>query len=374
MSDNKTGKKKVCIACGGSAGHIFPGLALAQELVRNYGDNIEVSFLTSDNKLGEALLKERGFDFHTLPLKGLKIGSAREGMDFISNLFKGSLKSMRIILSNKPDCFVGFGAYVSGPPFVAASLSGVPTLIHEQNAVMGRANKIMRRFATRVALSFPEEAHLSRRNVVVTGNPIRESASRIRGREIAIEFLGLGQDRFTILVIGGSQGSQRINSAAIEVFKSMERDLKDRIQVIHISGEKDYERLKTAYIDVDILYKLYPFFEGMGIIYDAADISISRAGASAIFELCAHGIPSVLIPYPFAGGHQLRNALYLAKRGAALMLEEGGLSETTLRLAILKLMEDKSLRESMREKMGKLATLDAARRLANEVSTLVGLH
>lgn len=372
MSGNITGKKKICIACGGSAGHIFPGLALAQELVKHYGDNIEISFLTSDNKLGQDLLKESGFDFYTLPVKGLKIISAREGMNFISNLFKGSLKSMRIILSNKPDCFVGFGAYVSGPPFVAASLSGVPTLIHEQNAVLGKANRIMRRFATRVALSFPEEAHLMRRNVVVTGNPIRESASRIRGREIAIEFLGLRQARFTILVIGGSQGSQRINSAAIEAFKNMDRGIKDRIQVIHISGEKDYERLKIAYKDTDILYKLYPFFEGMGIVYDAADISISRAGASAIFELCAHGIPSIIIPYPFAEGHQLRNALYLAERGAAVILEEGGLREMTLRSTILKLMEDKNLRESIREKMGKLANLDAAKRLTNEVGSLIG--
>lgn len=369
MSD----KKKICIACGGTAGHIFPGLSLAGKLAENYGGNIEISFLTTDNEFGRELLKKSGFEFDTLPLRSLKAGSFRETFDSIYSLIIGSLKSMRIIISKRPDCFVGFGAYAAGPPFVASSILGVPTLIHEQNAVMGRANRIMKGFADKVALSFPEETSPRKAKLIVTGNPIRESVLRIHNKKEARNSLGLNPDRFTVLIVGGSQGSRKINEASLNMLKMLSRELKNKMQVIHLSGTIDYEEIKKQYENLDISYRLFPFHEDMSIVFSAADIAISRAGASVIFELCAHRIPPILIPYPFADGHQFYNAAFLEKRGAALVIEERTLREDSLRLAVERLFAGENLRNSIREKMGMIARLDAADKLADEVGNLAGL-
>lgn len=374
MSDKKIVRRKIYIACGGSAGHIFPGLALAEELLKRHGDAADITFLTSDNKLGHLLLRGSRFNFHTLPIRGLKKGSMRETLNFASGLIKGSLRSIAIIFSSRPDCFIGFGAYIAGPPFIAASLLRVPTLIHEQNARMGKANKIMRHLATKVALSFPENTKSKAKNVVITGNPIRKSAASIHDKANAIHSLGMDHAKFTILIIGGSQGSHAINSRTIDMFRNMESELRESLQVIHLSGEKDYERLKKEYRDIDISCKLYPFFNDMGIIYSATDASISRAGASVISELCAHKIPSILIPYPFAESHQVQNASLLATKGAAIVIEENRLSKTSLSSAIAKLMNKSDLRKSMSEEIGALANLDAAERLADEVALLTGLE
>ena len=368
MSDRK---KLICIACGGSAGHIFPGLALAEELTKRYGEGIKILFLTSDNKLARSLFADSGFNFYTLPLKGIKKRAIHENPGFILSLFKGTFKSMRIIFANRPDCFVGFGSYAAGPPFVIASLLRVPTIIHEQNVSMGRANRIMRRFATKVALGFSEKSCGEGRNVVFTGNPIRKSIAKVHDKTSAVTSLGMSRDRFTILIIGGSQGSRTVNSAAAGIFERMEKQLRGRIQVIHISGENDYERLKRLYRRLDILYRLYPFFKDMGLVYSAADISISRAGASTIGELCIHKIPAILIPYPYARSHQVQNAGFLAERKAAIAIEENKLSETYLLEEVKKLLNSHELRESMSQKMGSLAVHAAAKKLADEVSALL---
>ncbi len=369
MLDNRIRGKKICVACGDSAGHIFPGLALAEELTRRYKD-VKISFLTSGDRLARSLLAESGFSLHVLPLHRQR-RPMRENLKFLSGLLKGTLESVRIIFSERPDCFVGFGSYVAGPPFVAALLLGVPTLIHEQNAVMGRANRIMRRFATKVAISFKEDDNRRGRNVVFTGNPIRESAARTCDKTKALDSLGLEGNKFTILIIGGSQGSRAINSMTIEMLRDMRKGLRDRMQLIHISGEGDYEWVKRAYEDIDIGYRLYPFFRDMGTLYSASDISISRAGASVIYELCMHRIPSILIPYPFAESHQVQNAGFLAQREAAAVIDENRCSKASLLKEVERFIDEKEVRKSMGEKMAALVAFDAAGRLADEVSSLL---
>lgn len=382
MSGKKIGrKKKVYIACGGSAGHIFPALTLAEALLSRYGGKIDVSFLTSDDGLSQALFKKSGFNFYTLPLRRRKalsdgahsLKSAAGGIVFALGLVRGYFESMKIILSGRPDCLVGFGAYVSAPPFLAAIMAGVPTLIHEQNAVMGKANKFMRHFATKVALSFPRGEDVAEgRRVVITGNPIRGSAARSEDRALAVKALGMDANKNTILVIGGSQGSRAVNSAALSAFKGMEKGLRDKMQIIHLGGEKDFEALKAEYKNADIAHRLFPFYDDMGAIYSAADIAISRAGASCVFELIAHGIPSILIPYPFAGSHQLQNAEFLARRQAAIIIEEKDIAGDTLRSAVVKLIEDAGLRMSIGKKMRAFACPDAAGKLADAVISLIG--
>ncbi|MDP2913711.1 MAG: UDP-N-acetylglucosamine--N-acetylmuramyl-(pentapeptide) pyrophosphoryl-undecaprenol N-acetylglucosamine transferase, partial [Candidatus Omnitrophota bacterium] len=267
-----------------------------------------------------------------------------------------------------------FGSYVSGPPFIAASLMKIPTIIHEQNMIMGRTNRFISRFATKIALSFPQSTVIWKDNMVVTGNPIRETAARKSDREKALNLLGMAGDKFTVLVIGGSQGSRAVNSMTVAALKDMDRLLRRKIQVLHIAGEANYKRLRSEYQSIGGLsYKTYPFFEDMGIAYSVADIAISRAGASAIFELCAHMIPSILIPYPFAEGHQVKNAKFLSDRNAAVTIEEKNLSKESLKYAILRFLEDANLRDLMRKRLGNFAIPEAARKLADEVSALVGI-
>ena len=375
MSDNlHTKKKNIIIACGGTAGHVFPGLTLAAELMKRHNSNVSISFITSNNSLARKLLQESGYSFYTLPVKGIKKRSVFGNIDFAASLFTGALKSMDIIFKERPDCFVAFGSYVSGPPFVAASLLKIPTIIHEQNIMMGRANKLMKRFATKVALSFPQSSEAGKDNVFVTGNLIREAAARAISREEACNSLGIAGDKFAVLVIGGSQGSKAINSAAIAAFKDMDKILQRRMQVLHITGEGNYERLKEEYRDIcDLSSKVYPFFDDMGIIYSAADIAVSRAGGSAIFELCTHGIPSILVPYPFADAHQVENAKFLVGRNAAVLIEEKNLSGESLKHAVLRFLDNANFRELMRKRLGSFVAPDAARKLADEVSALAGL-
>ncbi len=374
MSDRRKRKqKKIMIACGGTAGHIFPGLTLAEELSRRHRGSVNISFVTSDNSLAQKLLKKSGYHFYTIPVKGLKKRSVLGNIDFMSALFAGAAESVGIVLKEKPDCFVAFGSYVSGLPFMVASLLKIPTIIHEQNMVMGKANRIMRRFATKVALSFPRRsAAVADDKVVVTGNPIRHSAVKGSSREKARIFLGLAVDKFTILVIGGSQGSRAVNSAVIGALKDMDKLLRSKMQIIHIAGEEDYKRLRGEYENISNLsYKVYPFSSDMGTLYSAADIAVSRAGASAIFELCAHRIPAILIPYPFAEGHQSENAKFLSDRNAAVMMEEKNLCRDSLKYAILRFLEDANLRALMRKKLRNLAIPAAAEKLADEVDALL---
>ncbi|MDD5680570.1 MAG: undecaprenyldiphospho-muramoylpentapeptide beta-N-acetylglucosaminyltransferase [Candidatus Omnitrophica bacterium] len=375
MSDKHKGRRKnIIIACGGTAGHIFPGLTLAGELRKRYSDRMRISFITSNNSLAQRLFYESGYNFYTLPVKGAKKRSVFGNIDFMTSLFAAAAKSMNIVFREKPDCLIAFGSYVSGPPFVAASLMKIPTIIHEQNMIMGKTNRFMSRFATKIALSFPQSPAIQKDNIVVTGNPIRETAARKSDREKALNLLGMAGDKFTILVIGGSQGSRSVNSMTVAALKDMDRLLRRRIQVLHIAGEENYKRLRSEYQSIgDLAYKTYPFFEDMGIAYSVADIAISRAGASAIFELCTHMIPSILIPYPFAEGHQIKNAKFLSDRNAAVTIEEKNLSKESLKYAILRFLEDANLRDLMRKRLGNFAIPEAARKLADEVGALVGI-
>ncbi len=375
MSDKRNlRQKKIIIACGGTAGHIFPGLTLAEELLRRYRDDLKISFITSENLLARRLLGESGYDFYTLPVKGIQKRSLAGNVNFVASLLSGAMKSAGIIFKEKPDCFVAFGSYISGPPFVAASLLSVPTIIHEQNTAMGRANRLMHRFATKVALSFPTSGR-QKKNIVVTGNPVRPSAAKISARDVALNLLEMDKHKFTILVVGGSQGSQRINSVALDTFSGMDELLRRRIQVIHISGDSDYEKVRAAYGRMGgISYRAYSFFGEMGIAYSAADMAISRAGASSIFELSTHKMPSILVPYPFAEGHQVENARYLAERNAAIMIEERNLSVESLKAATLRLMEDNTVRDLMKKRLAALSAPAAAEKLADEVVLLAGLR
>ncbi|MBN1872105.1 MAG: UDP-N-acetylglucosamine--N-acetylmuramyl-(pentapeptide) pyrophosphoryl-undecaprenol N-acetylglucosamine transferase [Candidatus Omnitrophica bacterium] len=369
--------QNIVITSGGSAGHIYPALTLYDELVNSYGRDINIIFITSKDRLSQEILRRFSGQFYALPAgiknEGLSlVGDIARFYPFktvilIMNLIRGYFRSIKIIRRKKVSCCVAFGSVNAVAPFMAAATLKIPTIIHEQNIVLGRANKIMSLFATKVALSFAETTGLGRRPSAVTGNPIRSAASKRIGREEALECLGLNKEKTTILVMGGSQGSVAVNSAVIKLIAQAERSFLSRIQLIHIAGQRDIERIGAFYKTSSITSKVLSFFEEMYIIYSATDIAISRAGSSAIFELSHHAIASILIPYPYADAHQVKNAQFIASNGGCLLLEERGMADGLLHSKLSELVKNVSYRHELGKRMAEISGGNSSERLAQEV-------
>jgi UDP-N-acetylglucosamine--N-acetylmuramyl-(pentapeptide) pyrophosphoryl-undecaprenol N-acetylglucosamine transferase len=280
--------------------------------------------------------------------------------------------SVYVVLRETPDIVVGFGGYTSGAIILIASLLGIKTLIHEQNVVPGRANCMLDRFAKSVAVSFDEtKRYIENRNVIVTGNPIRNFVKN-SDRHAALSRLGLKTDRFTILIVGGSQGAHALNLLTQEAISTMDRAVVAHIQVIHLTGDKDYSYISSAYDKNGIMAKTYAFLEDINDAYAACDLAISRSGAAALFELSLHGKPMLLVPYPSKKNSQRHNARYFAEREAAIYKEENELEREGLKRMLEMLIKDsKRLSDLSRNAQG-LAVPDAARRLATEIIRVAG--
>jgi UDP-N-acetylglucosamine--N-acetylmuramyl-(pentapeptide) pyrophosphoryl-undecaprenol N-acetylglucosamine transferase len=281
-------------------------------------------------------------------------------------------KALSIVLSYKPDVVVGFGGYISFPVILAAGLVGIPTIAHEQNVVPGRANKLLFTFVSKIAISFEETKKAMgayEGKCVLTGNPIRSEISK-SDRSYGVKCFGLDGNKFTILVIGGSQGAAFLNKVFVDAISLMEPGTRRSMQVIHITGVKDYEWALEAYERLGIDYRVHSFIDRIEEAYAPADLVVTRSGASAIFELAFLGKPMILIPYPFAMSHQLDNARVFSQSGAALLAEEKGLNAGILSDLILGLIEDGNKLRSLGEAARRLAVGQASDNLAREVIAL----
>lgn len=304
------------IAGGGTGGHLFPGVAIAEEFLGRNPAN-RVLFIGTERGLERRVLSGLGLPLRTLKVEGLK---GRGPLGILGSLFKipGSLfESFRILREFRPAVVVGVGGYASGPAVLAARLMGMKTAIAEQNAFPGLTNRILGRIAHRIFVAFPESAHwFPAGRTRVTGNPIRIAFLAERAD-------GLKKDpRFTLLIFGGSQGAHAVNQAVIAALEGL-APLKDRIRFIHQTGEKDREAVAKAYREGGFTAEVAPFIAEMAAAYRTADLLICRAGATSIAEMTAGGKASILIPFPFAvNDHQTKNAELLARAGAALMIPE----------------------------------------------------
>jgi UDP-N-acetylglucosamine--N-acetylmuramyl-(pentapeptide) pyrophosphoryl-undecaprenol N-acetylglucosamine transferase len=258
------------------------------------------------------------------------------------------LESIVILLSFKPDIVVGFGSLVSVPMVMLAWLLRIKTLIHEQNVIPGRANRFLARFNDKIAVSFAEtEGYLKKykRKVVLTGNPIRRELLQI-DKNKALNFFGFSNNKFTILIVGGSLGSHRINLGFLETISRISD--KFRLQVIHLTGPHDYDLLKRSYKDLNIQVQLFKFFDSMQYAYSAADLIISRAGASTVAEIISFRLPAIIIPYPFAYRHQLTNAKVLENKGCAIIIKDNDLNGDILMKNIENLINNPEKLKKMR--------------------------
>lgn len=319
----------ILICGGGTAGHIYPGLALAAALRKQRSD-IDVIFVGSDRGLENDVVPDSGYDLVTLPVRGFPRRPSLDQLKFFGGLASSLRGARRLIVDRRPVAVVGMGGFASFPPVIVAAFSGCPVVIHEQNAVVGLANRLLARRAKIVALTFPDESgRISGDRTRVIGNPVRAglfSADRAGARAE----LGLEDRPVTILVFGGSRGARRLNQVVLDAY-DMYRHAQN-LQVIHVTGMMEHDRFRRRLEDVKrrhdtVAYRMFPYIEDMGAAYAAADLVVSRAGATTVAEITAVGLPSVLVPYPYAtDDHQAANAGRLEAVGAARVIADEAFS------------------------------------------------
>ena len=314
---------KILAVAGSSGGHIFPAISFLETLKDHYKDLDSLLLLPkiSIEKYSQDLQANVEF----LSVTNIK------NIPSVVLFSKAFFESMSILVRYNPNIVVSFGSVVSVPVALCAHVLGKKILLHEQNVIPGRANKFLSGFADRIAISFEKTREYFKKRkekIVFTGNPLRKSLCLIDKRE-ALDFFGFSPDKFTILVMGGSQSSHNINRGFLRAVLPM--PVKEKLQVIHLSGSSDFEELDRLYKELNIKYKIYPFFSSMQNAYSAADLVIARAGATTIAELISYRIPAVLIPYPYAYKHQTANAKVLEAAGAAIIVRDEELNNLTLR-------------------------------------------
>ncbi len=317
------------IAGGGTGGHLFPGMAIAEAFVERERGN-EVLFIGTARGIEARILAGGRFPLKMIgakPIQGRTLVGKWRGLWSVPAAI---LEARSILKSFRPDFVLGVGGYASGPTVLAAFLLGIRRAIHEQNVIPGMTNRILRRFSQRIFVSFEEtKEYFPEKKTVVTGNPVRKEILRGKERRRG--------DRFTLLVFGGSAGAHRINVAMMEALPHLDQ-IKSSLRVIHQTGKDDLQFVLRGYQEKGFDALVRPFFEEMAPYYQMADLVICRSGASTVAELAVCGKAAILIPYPFAAhDHQSINARRLVQRGAARMIEDGALDGASLARNILDL-------------------------------------
>jgi UDP-N-acetylglucosamine--N-acetylmuramyl-(pentapeptide) pyrophosphoryl-undecaprenol N-acetylglucosamine transferase len=353
---------KIVVVTGASGGHIFPAIAFC-EAVKETRPGVKTLLVLPRGTVANAV------DFGSQPVRMIPATAIRPaiGPDTCISVWRFCLalaRSLDILLGFKPDIVVGFGSLASVPVVLTAWLLRIPTVLHEQNVVPGRANRFLSRIADRVAVSFEESRELfpSQRRIIVTGNPVRRQMRRIPQAD-ARAALGLASGIFTVVVTGGSQGSDTINRRFIEAIRSFPRA--NEVQVIHISGPAQYNAVTAAYTGYGSGVKIVPFLKQMELAYSAADVALCRAGATTCAELQVYSLPALLVPYPFAQGHQSRNAAVLEKRGCVAVIRDADLDPGAIAGFLERCVNDPAFLPRMKQSY-RAAGQDAACKLAQE--------
>jgi UDP-N-acetylglucosamine--N-acetylmuramyl-(pentapeptide) pyrophosphoryl-undecaprenol N-acetylglucosamine transferase len=315
---------RLVFAGGGTGGHLYPAIAIADEVHRRQPE-AEITFIGTENSLESSVVAARGYRFEAISVSGFRRALSPKNLLFFGKLAASLMQCFRLLSVLKPKVVVGTGGYVCGPPLYIASLLGIPTLIQEQNSYPGVTTRLLAGRAREVHLTFERTKRFLRRtdNVFVTGNPTRAAIGGV-DRPSAAAALGLETERVTLLVFGGSQGAASINNVVLGILR--EPELRE-VQLVWLTGAGEYERILSAARDggaVDQRHvKIFPYYERMELLYAVADLVVCRAGATTIAELTRAGVPSVLVPYPHAAAdHQTENAKSLAESGAAVLVRD----------------------------------------------------
>lgn len=356
---------RMLIAGGGTGGHVFPGIALAEEVVGRHPGN-DVIFVGTSRGLEATKVPEAGFPIAFIDVKGLK-GKGILGL--LLNLLllpRAFVQSWRILRHWRPDVVVGVGGYASGPVVLTAWFMRIPTAVQEQNAIAGFTNRVLGRFVKAAFTAFPEAAaSFPPRKVFQLGNPIR--------RELMENFMRpeVEHEHLRLLVFGGSQGAHALNMRVIEALPHL-ADLRDSLRITHQTGARDREAVEKGYRACGFEPDVREFISDMSAAYAGAELVVCRAGATTLAELTVCKKPAILVPFPRAAdNHQVVNAKSLVVAGAAVMIEEKGLTGEVLALEIRRILGHSEVRDRMARAAGRLGSPQASKEIADVCTDLV---
>jgi UDP-N-acetylglucosamine--N-acetylmuramyl-(pentapeptide) pyrophosphoryl-undecaprenol N-acetylglucosamine transferase len=368
-------KPKLLISGGGTGGHIYPAISIAEEFFKRYPHGA-VDYIGKQNGREQTIVAQSGLPicYHGIHAQGIPRRISPAIFTALYQNILGCQEASEIINTVKPDVAVGTGGYVSAMAIKTAQKKGIPTLIHEQNAIPGITNRILGRKANWIASSYREsDAWFPKDKIRLTGNPVRKNILNLSRTE-GLRAFGLLENLPTLLVFGGSQGALTINRATIEALHIIEgRQI--GLQVILQTGEKGFNEtqalmMRYAWNRVKIIVR--PYLDPISLAYSVADVVIARAGAISISEITCCGLPSILIPYPYAtANHQEKNARAVEAQKAALVVLESELTGVFLAEQIIKLIQDKELRKKMCLASKNLAKPDAAEAICDLIDSLI---
>ncbi len=361
---------RIIIAGGGTGGHVFPGIAIADEITGR-DESAEVIFVGTEKGIEGAVVPHEGYNIRFLRAEGMVGRSMIKKIRSLLKVVLSIYDSYKIIHEFRPDAVIGVGGYASFGMVLTSRLFSIPTLVTEQNSIPGLANRILGRFVNAVCVTYHDSlSFFPKEKTYITGNPVRQVIMRGE-REKAYDLFSLDRDRFTILVFGGSAGATMINRAVCDSFNHL-TDLRNQIQFLHQTGRSDIEWVKETYRKWGFKGTVAPFIFEMAEAYAVSDLVISRAGATTLAELTAVGRPAILIPYPFAAArHQEENARRLVDMGAARMIMDSDLNGEVLSEEIKALFGNHELRINMEKAARSLGRPDAARHIVDIMMSLI---
>lgn len=361
---------KIILSGGGTGGHIFPAVAIANEL-KKIIPNSKILFVGALGRMEMEKVPKAGYEIIGLPIAGLQRRFTLSNLTFPFKLISSLLKARKIIKEFSPDVVIGTGGYASGPILRAATNKGIPTLIQEQNSFAGITNKILGAKVNKICVAYEGmEKFFPKEKIVFSGNPVRQDIVNVHEkRKEAIEFFKLDPNKKTILVIGGSLGARTINLA---MAKGLEELAKNDLQLIWQTGKNYFETAKertTSYSSKNIYS--FDFIQRMDLAYACADIVVSRAGASSVSELCNTGKPCILVPSPnVAEDHQTKNAMALVNKGAAILVKDMDADSILIKRTI-DLAQNSETQKDLSKKISELAIYNSTEIIAQEVLKLL---
>jgi len=352
---------KILIGAGGTGGHIYPALALAR-YARAEDSSNEILFVGSSNGLESKIVPSAGFSLEIIPVRGFQRNFKQFG-SFIRDLFSGLRQAGRIINEYRPNVVLGTGGYVAAPLVISALLKKRPVVIHEQNALPGMVNRRLAPFARRVCISFYETGKRMPRSskIVFTGNPRASEVSAL-SREEGCRYFGLDSRNKTVLIYGGSRGALKLNQVVTAYLKA--EFLPENVNLIYVTGDIYHEEVSLELGVLPDRIRLFPYLKEMPQALAAADLAVTRSGATTLAEITALGIPALLIPSPnVVNNHQYFNARLLSDAGAAVLIEEKDFDDKRLQQEIDNLIVTPALLEKMSRNSRRMGVTDAAERL-----------
>lgn len=362
---------KIIISGGGTGGHIFPAIAIANAIKEKYAD-ADILFVGAENRMEMTRVPAAGYKIIGLEVAGFNRSNLLKNFSVLLKLFKSLQKAKSIVKSFKPDIAIGVGGYASGPLLKAASKQKIPTLIQEQNSYAGVTNKLLAKKATTICVAYDKmDQFFPKEKIVITGNPCRQDLISIIDKTIAYSYFNLDSDKKTILIIGGSLGARTINES---IFSNLDLIKKNSdVQILWQCGSRYKAEIESKLKKEENVSNIhcYDFIDNMNYAYAVADLVISRAGASSISELCLLGKPSILVPSPnVAEDHQTKNAQALVDKDAAILVKDEDAPKDLMNTAF-KVLNNKDEIAKLSVNIKSLAYPDATNKIVEQIEKIV---